>query len=377
MKKQMINKHWAIIAIATLLMAFLTENAFATPITASGVEIANQAKVNFKVATIAQPQVPSNTYKFLVDTIVDLTVTAPSSLSVTPGATGQILQFKVANTGNHQQGFNLTVANVASGDDFDTTNLTVFAESGATAGYQLAEDTNTEVNHLNANTEVNVYVISDIPVSRVDDDEAIISVVAQAMLTTDINTAEANDDGVADNANADNIEVVWGDGIGPYDDQANPDGKHSAGAKYVVQGADVTISKTTNVISDPINGTTNPKRIPGAIIEYVITVTNDAAASSTATNVEVTDDLSAEIDTNKTLAFVTKYDADNLRGISISNPRYDSGNYHEFTNASDVESPIMDGVQAEFNTTTFILKVSELTLAAGQTAVIKFKVEIL
>lgn len=49
------------------------------------------------------------------------------------------------------------------------------------------------------------------------------------------------------------------------------------------------IEKTSCVLSDPINGTTNPKRIPGATIRYAVQVTNTAIAVS---NVYVTDSVS-------------------------------------------------------------------------------------
>jgi uncharacterized repeat protein (TIGR01451 family) len=38
--------------------------------------------------------------------------------------------------------------------------------------------------------------------------------------------------------------------------------------------ATLTIAKTSTVISDPLNGATNPKAIPGAIMRYNLTVTN-------------------------------------------------------------------------------------------------------
>lgn len=53
-----------------------------------------------------------------------------------------------------------------------------------------------------------------------------------------------------------------------------------------------TITKLETLISDPINGTTNPKRIPGAIVEYTVLVTNPGVAMTTNT-VVVTDVLSA------------------------------------------------------------------------------------
>jgi uncharacterized repeat protein (TIGR01451 family) len=51
----------------------------------------------------------------------------------------------------------------------------------------------------------------------------------------------------------------------------------------------LTISKSSAVVSDPVNGTNNPKRIPGAVIRYSIGVANAANASGTAESVTFTD----------------------------------------------------------------------------------------
>ncbi|MDO9176084.1 MAG: histidinol dehydrogenase, partial [Actinomycetota bacterium] len=50
----------------------------------------------------------------------------------------------------------------------------------------------------------------------------------------------------------------------------------------------ITVVKSSSVVSDPYNGGTNPKRIPGAVIEYTVTVSN-AAGTVPVTNVVITD----------------------------------------------------------------------------------------
>ena len=52
----------------------------------------------------------------------------------------------------------------------------------------------------------------------------------------------------------------------------------------------LSVTKTSSVISDPANGTTNPKAIPGALIEYLITVSNTGSVAPDAGSVIVTDD---------------------------------------------------------------------------------------
>jgi uncharacterized repeat protein (TIGR01451 family) len=54
----------------------------------------------------------------------------------------------------------------------------------------------------------------------------------------------------------------------------------------------LTASKTSRIVSDPLNGVTNPKMIPGAVVEYCVAVAN-AAGSATATNISVSDTLPA------------------------------------------------------------------------------------
>ena len=56
--------------------------------------------------------------------------------------------------------------------------------------------------------------------------------------------------------------------------------------------SNLLVSKTSTVISDPINGTTNPKAIPGARVRYCIQVSN-VAGNPSATSVVVTDPISS------------------------------------------------------------------------------------
>ena len=49
------------------------------------------------------------------------------------------------------------------------------------------------------------------------------------------------------------------------------------------------IEKTSSVISDPLNGTTNPKAIPGAVIEYVISVRNAGSRAVDASSIVIAD----------------------------------------------------------------------------------------
>lgn len=49
---------------------------------------------------------------------------------------------------------------------------------------------------------------------------------------------------------------------------------------YTAGAAVITATKTVAVLQDPVNGTTNPKAIPGAIVQYTIDATNTGAADA-------------------------------------------------------------------------------------------------
>jgi uncharacterized repeat protein (TIGR01451 family) len=57
--------------------------------------------------------------------------------------------------------------------------------------------------------------------------------------------------------------------------------------------ANLVVTKTSTVISDPVNGTINPKLIPGAVVEYAISVTNAGNRTVTASSIIVADVLPA------------------------------------------------------------------------------------
>lgn len=63
---------------------------------------------------------------------------------------------------------------------------------------------------------------------------------------------------------------------------------------FEVEGASIALEKTVTIVSDPINGTSNPKAIPGAVIRYSLTVSNSGKAD--ALDVTLSDDLSTLID---------------------------------------------------------------------------------
>jgi uncharacterized repeat protein (TIGR01451 family) len=84
--------------------------------------------------------------------------------------------------------------------------------------------------------------------------------------------------------------------------------------------ANLTLSKSMTIISDPVNGVTNPKAIPGAVIEYAITVTNAGPGPVDVSTVVITDPLPANIAAYVAGTAVTFADGVPATGLTFSYP---------------------------------------------------------
>jgi len=266
--------------------------------TLADTNILNTATVDFTVGGLAQAPINSNTTNFETDRRVLVTVSefGGAYTDVTPGQTGQVLRFSVLNNTNDTMDFRLDVAQDALGvadpyggfDDFDPTSSVAYVDNGDDV-YVALDDTETHVDELAPDTSVTVWIVSSIPNSLVDQDTAGLTLTAIAAaagtggtLGGDY-TQSANDDPNA-------VDTVFGDAAGDTDNAR--DGRHSAGDAYRALSATITVAKTTTVVSDPFNLGVNPKRIPGAVIEYCIVVSNTGGSDATA--VVISDDLAGQ-----------------------------------------------------------------------------------
>jgi len=80
------------------------------------------------------------------------------------------------------------------------------------------------------------------------------------------------------------------------------------------------VSKTSAVVSDPVNGTVNPKLIPGAIVEYAINVRNVGAGTVTAGTINIIDIMPANMAfaTGTTVTFANGTTASGLNTFNAS-----------------------------------------------------------
>ncbi len=280
----------AALAAGTALIAL-----HAAPVLAEGTNvgttITNSATVDFQVGSVQQTQQTASD-SFTVDRKVNLTVTLVGgpTTSVVPGEAGAVITFDVANLSNDTIDAVLAVSQASSGDDFDATNLRIFVDDGD--GVFDAGDTQTTlIDEIAEDAVTRVFVVSDIPLGRSNTDLANLTLSATAHQGGTAGSQGAVLTATA-GGNTSGVDTVLADGAGP-DDSAN-DGIFTARSGYAVTAATLTVTKTSRVLQDPVNGSTNPKAIPGAEVEYCVAVAN-AAGSATATNVVVTDVVPADL----------------------------------------------------------------------------------
>jgi hypothetical protein len=272
--------------------------------TLAGTDIDNTVTVNYQVGGVDQTEETASD-TFQVDRVINLTVAASdnATTSVSPGQNDSdtpppVTTFVVTNTSNEVLDFQLAVANQGGGaapnggtDNFDVGALQIFVDNGDGI-YNPADDTQTFIDELGVDANVTVFVIGSIPNAQVNGDVAAVTLTATAReggtVGGTVGAAITEDTG----ADTDGIETVFADGAGDTD--ANRDGSFSATDDYTVQAADITVRKISTVISDPVNGTTNPKAIPGAVVEYCIAIGN-ASGVADASSITISDPLLANI----------------------------------------------------------------------------------
>lgn len=290
----------------TILLAAASSMAFAlggSPAfaagTTQGTDITNTVTVDYSVGGVNQTDVTaSDTFK--VDRKVNLTVSevGGAATSVAPGQTGAVTTFLVSNTSNDVLDLGLVATQQVGGagrhggtDNFNVTTPTIYRESNGTAGFQTTDTVVTYLDQVAADANVTVYVVANIPVAQLTNDRATVILTATAQSGAAAGSQGA--DLVQSATNTNNVvDTVFAD------DNANAntarDGKSFDRDDYLVLAAALTVTKTSLVLSDPFNGSTNPKAIPGATVQYCIIVSN-AAGGGLATGVSLTDIIPSQL----------------------------------------------------------------------------------
>ena len=315
MKKIPKSTKLAALLAGTVMLGLVTQSAMA--LTSSGTIVSNTAALAYVVGGVTQTPITTAAATFTVDNKINVVVSGGIIKSVIPGQTSAVTPFVVTNNGNASQGYALTAANAAVAtytvngasvvDNVDTSLLpqsNIYLDSngdGTLSAGELAAGPITSIATLAPGASVSLLVKTDILLSSANNDAAVVSLQAATTWPTPLVGGEEPVGATAGGAvntttypqggiNNAGVDVVFADAAGVATGDVANNGAHSTYGAFKVNAAVLSVVKTVSVICDPINGSTSPKNIPGAIVQYAVTITNGVGAQP-ATLTSVTDAL--------------------------------------------------------------------------------------
>lgn len=270
---------WRLAALSAVLL--FGQQALAAG-TEAGTDIRNEVTVGYEVGGVTQtPLLDSVTFK--VDRRVDFTLTpvsTPDLEAVTPGQNDAWVDFTLTNTSNSDLDFLLNAVNTAVGDAVDASGSDDADMSNIEwAVVTTADPTPTQggaqfVDSLPADESVRIRVWADAGAGLTIDQIAGIDLTATARVAGSGATGVLAY-GVADDpTSVENVDPNAADGV-----RISVDG-------FIVQDANISVSKSNIIVG-------GGPAIPGAVVEYTITIENSGTAP--ATNVAITDNLMSEL----------------------------------------------------------------------------------
>lgn len=244
--------------------------------TKAGTDITNVAKATYNDGD-RTVNVDSNPVTIKVDELLDVTVASsdPGDITTSPGATGQVLTYKVTNTGNGSEAFSLAADTAKTGDDFDTTFEKIIIDTNGNGVYDPGVDTiytagsNDPI--LNPDESITVFILSTLPTTAGDTQRAEVALSATAVTgsgapgTIFANAGEGGGDAVVGATRAD----------------------ASASGFFAISSSVLSFVKTATV-TDPLGGI---EAVPGAIITYQLAA--EIIGSANIADLVITDNIPA------------------------------------------------------------------------------------
>lgn len=372
---QSFKQHTRRVALAVVALLGVGSTAYAAGVdTNHGIDITNRASVNYSVSGVPQTVIRSSPTgnavpgagagadtSFKVDKKIMFLAEeiggAPTYTS--PGLNNVVAVFRVTSNTNGAQDFQLTPSNPSTTppvifgntDNANMNNLRARVSNascttgGPGSAPAYASETADYINQLGEDSCKYVFILADTPAAAVNGAVAtVLLTVKPSVATTNGGTVESPTTAADDPAV---VEAVYAES-GVLDGNTARDGISFAYDQYVV--GTLTVTKTAAVISDGF--TTNPafaKPIPGAIVEYTISVQNNGLDTTAATLTEI-------IPTNTTYVAGST----TLNGVAVS----DVAGAMPYINPAAISSPSQaSGVIIRGSTST-------------QIAVVKFRVTI-
>jgi uncharacterized repeat protein (TIGR01451 family) len=307
-------KPGGLLASIALAVAF-TPQVWADPGTDYDTEVTNDATLSYDVGTAAQTDVTAGgtggADSFYVDVMVDMTLTEQdgAAVQIAPAGTAET-EWDLVNLTNGTMFFRFTAGNDTltahggasdeSGNPMDVSTFVLESDSDGSCADAANRSTitlSTGVVTVSESATLVLCLTATAPTNGEDDGD--IAVVELIAIATDSDGDEDLQDG--DNAdgsgvatytgfagtNVDTLIVLAEDPNGTVangtDDDTGVGGGDGNGQvkdtnAYILASADLTVTKTSAVISDPLGQATY--EIPGSILEYTLVIENTGSAAA-------------------------------------------------------------------------------------------------
>lgn len=252
--------------------------SFTTSAQAAGVDagtlIQNTASATYTSGS-GSGSVTSNTVTIKVDELLDVAVTGVDAAPISTGAGTSVLSYSLTNTGNGPEAFKLTANPSVSGNNFDTTIVSIVIDSNGNGSYDAGVDqvlaAGVATPLIAADASLKVFVIVSLPAGATD------AQTSQVRLTADSATGTGTPG-----------TVFAGQGEGGGDAVVGSSTASANALESVVASlATVSLSKSA-VIADQFGGT---QPVPGAVVTF--TLTASVSGSGNADGLSITDAIPA------------------------------------------------------------------------------------
>ena len=320
------SKQLAATAIAGSLAALIPQVAHATGVTA-GTLIQNTASATYTSGS-SGGSVTSNTVTVKVDELLDVAVAGLTSTPLSTGSGTAVLEYRITNTGNGPEAYNVTVNPTVAGNNFDAAVQSVVIDSNGNGTYDPGTDTvltaGSPTPAIAADGSLKVFVLVSLPAGASDGQTSHVRLTADAVTGT----------GTPGTAFA-------GQGLGGGDAVVGASGASSNDLDALIATlASVSLAKSATIV-DPFGGS---KPVPGAVVTY--TLVASVSGTGQVQNLHVTDSYPAG----------TTYQAGTLKleGAAL-------------TDGNDADAGLATGTGID---------VTLGTVAGGSTKTVKFDVKI-
>lgn len=277
--------------------ALMAPRAFAAG-TAAGTTITNTATANYSIGGNPATSISSSVLITVDELIAVRVASPPGPQTVVSPDSNRALVFIVTNVGNGQESFTLVPGYTIGGDNFNPTPGSagsLFVDVNGDGQYNAGIDAAiTGPVTLNPDQSLRVLLVANIPAGLVDGSQGQVTLTATS---TTPGAAGAAPGTVLPGRGTGGVDAMVGVGPGGATDSGSDD---IGNGVFVVGGELVSLAKTLLSVTDPFGtacavtgGNQSPCLVPGATLEYRITVTVTSAGGAVAQNLTITDNVPA------------------------------------------------------------------------------------